>query len=352
MLLPMDDTVSNLKKPDSHERVHLPRRPLGSRPAATGAGESTAAGFLVIEQYRTPFFTVFRRQWQLYAMILLPVLFITIFMYGPMFGIVVAFKDFSFRRGILGSEWVGLRYFRQFLTTPLFYSLLLNTVVLSVYSLVAGFLMPIILALALNEIKSMFFKKTVQMVTYFPYFISTVVMVGIVLQVLSPRGGFVNNVISAMGGTPINFMGIPSLWRSIYVWSGVWQLTGYGAIIYLAALSAVDPALVDSAIIDGVTRPQRVRYIDLPTIAPTIIILLILAVGNIMSVGFEKAFVMQNNINLSVSEIISTYVYKRGLVHYQYSFATAVGVFNSVVNFLLLITANTVAKQTSEYNLW
>lgn len=348
----MGDTASNLKKPDAHERVHLPRRPLDARPAAKGSGSATSAGFLVIEQYRTPFFTVFKRQWQLYAMILLPVLFITIFMYGPMFGIVVAFKDFSFRRGILGSEWVGLRYFRQFLTTPLFYSLLWNTVVLSIYSLVAGFLMPIILALALNEIRSMFFKKTVQMVTYFPYFISTVVMVGIVLQVLSPRGGFVNNVISAMGGAPINFMGIPSLWRSIYVWSGVWQLTGYGAIIYLAALSAVDPALVDSAIIDGVTRPQRVRYIDLPTIAPTIIILLILAVGNIMSVGFEKAFVMQNNINLSVSEIISTYVYKRGLVHYQYSFATAVGVFNSVVNFLLLIMANTVAKQTSEYNLW
>jgi putative aldouronate transport system permease protein len=344
--------ASNLKRPGLQDRGHLRRRFIHRSVPSSAASAGSPVELIVAQQYRTPFLTVFRRQWQLYAMILLPVLFITIFMYGPMFGIVVAFKDFSFRRGILGSEWVGLRYFRQFLTTPLFYNLLWNTVVLSIYSLVAGFLMPIILALALNEIRSMLVKKTVQMVTYFPYFISTVVMVGVVLQVLNPRGGFVNNVISAAGGTPVNFMGIPSLWRSIYVWSGVWQLTGYGAIIYLAALSAVDPALVDSAIIDGVTRPQRVRYIDLPTIAPTIVILLILAIGNIMSVGFEKAFLMQNAINLNVSEIISTYVYKRGLVHYQYSFATAVGVFNSIVNFLLLITANTVAKRTSEYNLW
>jgi multiple sugar transport system permease protein/putative aldouronate transport system permease protein len=348
----MADDLSNLKAPEVSEREHLRRR-LVRRPLSTRATGTAATVDLVIAQpYRTPFMLVFKRQWQLYLMVLLPVLFIAIFMYGPMFGIVVAFKDFSFRRGILGSEWVGLRYFRQFLTTPLFYSLLWNTVALSAYSLIAGFFTPILLALALNEIRSLFFKKTVQMVTYFPYFISTVVMVGIVLQVLNPRGGIVNNIITMFGGTPVNFMGVPALWRSIYVWSGVWQLTGYGAIIYLAALSGVDPGLIDSAIIDGVNRPQRVRYIDLPTIAPTIIILLILAVGNIMSVGFEKAYILQNNINLNVSEIISTYVYKRGLVNYQYSFATAVGVFNSIVNFLLLVTANSIARRTSETNLW
>jgi ABC-type polysaccharide transport system permease subunit len=294
----------------------------------------------------------FRKQWQLYAMVFLPVAYIALFAYGPMFGIVVAFKDYSIRQGIWRSDWVGLKYFKQFLTSPLFGILLRNTIVLSVYGLAAGFITPIILALGLNEVKSVAFKKTVQMVTYFPYFISTIVMVGIVLQILSPNGGMVNNIIKALGKEPIHFMGQPRLWRSIFVWSGVWQYTGYSAIIYIAALSGVQPQLVESAIIDGVTRPQRVWHIDLPAIAPTIIILLILSVGRILSVGFEKAYVLQNPINLDVSEIISTYVYKRGLVNYQYAFATAVGLFNSVVNFLLLFIANTTARKVSEYSLW
>ena len=301
---------------------------------------------------KAPVKALFLKQWQLYVMVALPVIYIAIFMYGPMFGVVVAFKDYSIRQGILGSDWIGFKYFEQFLRSPLLYILLRNTIVLSLYSLAAGFLMPILLALALNESQSPGFKKTVQMVTYFPYFISTVVMVGIVLQILSPTGGIVNNVIVLFGGRAVNFMGITKIWRSIYVWSGVWQFTGYSAIIYIAALSGVDPQLVESAIIDGVSRPQRVLHIDFPAIAPTVVILLILSIGNIMSVGFEKTFIMQNNLNLDVSEIISTYVYKRGLVHYQYSFSTAVGLFNSIVNFLLLIIANTVARRVSEYHLW
>ena len=305
-----------------------------------------------ITRKKTSPWLVFLRQWQLYAMILLPVVYILIFAYGPMFGIVVAFKDFSIRRGILGSEWIGFKYFEQFLSTPHFYNLLRNTVVLSLYSLVAGFIMPIILALALNETKNILFKKTVQMVTFFPNFISTVVMVGIILQFLNSNGGFVNNVIKLLGGETINFMGIPSMWRHIYVWSGVWQGMGYGAVIYIAALSGVDPEIIESSIIDGVSRPQRVWYIDIPSILPTVTILLILSIGNIMNVGFEKVYLMQNNLNLDVSEVISTYVYKRGLVNYQYSYSTAVGLFNSVVNFILLIIANAVARRVGESSLW
>ncbi|MGB4368190.1 MAG: ABC transporter permease subunit, partial [Caldicoprobacterales bacterium] len=281
-----------------------------------------------------------------------PVIYILIFAYGPMGGVVVAFKDFSIRRGIMGSDWVGLKYFKQFLSTPLFYNLLRNTIIISLYGLIAGFVMPIILALCLNEIKNILFKKTVQMITYFPYFISTVVMVGIVLQMLNLQGGFVNNLITLLGGKPINFMGIPKLWRHIYVWSGVWQNTGYGAIIYIAALSGVDPQLIESAVIDGASRIQRVRHIDLPAIAPTVTIMLILGIGGIMNVGFEKVYLMQNNLNLDVSEIISTYVYKRGLQHYQYSYSTAVGLFNSIVNFILLLIANTVARRIGESSLW
>lgn len=295
---------------------------------------------------------VFLKQWQLYAMVLLPVVYIILFAYVPMGGIIVAFKDYSLRKGILASDWVGLKYFAQFMSTPIFGNVLRNTVLLSLYSLAAGFVMPILLALALNEVKSVLFKKTVQMVTYFPFFISTVVMVGIIYQVLNPTGGIVNNVVELLGGKRVNYMSVTGLWRSIYVWSGVWQGTGYGAIIYIAALTAVDPQLVESAIIDGATRLQRVLHIDLPAMAPTITIMLILAIGNIMGVGFEKVYLMQNTLNLDVSEVISTYVYKRGLVNFQYSLATAVGVFNAIVNFIMLIIANTIARRVSESSLW
>lgn len=294
-----------------------------------------------------------KKHWQLYIMLLLPVVYIIIFSYLPMGGIVIAFKDFSFRKGIFGSPWAGLKYFKQFWENPVFFDTVLkNTIVLSVYSLVAGFFIPIILALALNEVDKEFFKKTVQMVTYAPYFISTTVLVGMLLQILNPNIGLINRIIVALGGKRIDFMSIPSYFPHIYVWSGVWQGAGYNAIIYLATLAGVDQEIVEASIIDGANRLQRVRNIDLPTIAPTIVILLILSIGNIMNVGFEKIYLMQNPVNTEVSEVISTLVYKQGLQMAQMSYASAIGLFNSIINFALLIISNFIANRVTGSGLW
>jgi len=230
--------------------------------------------------------------------------------------------------------------------------LLKNTLGLSIYSLLAGFPLPILLAVMLNETTSLRFKKTVQMVTYAPYFISTVVMVSIVMQFLDPRIGFANRVIVLLGGQARNFMGQESLFQSIYVWSGIWQNTGYGAIIYIAALSGIDPTLYEAAYIDGASRLQKVIHIDLPGILPTVVILLILSIGSIMNVGFEKVFLMQNPLNLGTSEIIATYVYKLGILNAQFSFGTAVGLFNSVVNLILIASVNQIARRIGQTSLW
>lgn len=293
-----------------------------------------------------------RRRWQLYLMLLLPVIYILLFAYVPMGGASIAFKDFRIKKGIWDSPWVGLKHFASFLNTPNFELLLKNTLILSLYSLLAGFPMPILLALAINEVTSRGYRKNVQMITYLPYFISTVVLVGMMMNFFSLRTGFVNSIIRLPEGTPINFMGEPRLFRHMYVWSGIWQSTGYGAVIYIAALGAVDKENVEAAIIDGAGRFKRVWYIDLPTILPTIIIQLILAVGNIMSVGFEKVILMQNPVNLDVSEIISTFVYKRGLTQFQYSYAAAVGLLNSVVNLVLIVLANQFAARVGDTSLW
>lgn len=293
-----------------------------------------------------------RKRWQLYLMLLLPVAYILIFCYVPMGGITIAFKDYSFRKGIMGSEWVGLKYFKQFFTNPDMVRILKNTLVLSFYQLLATFPTPIILALALHVIGGTRFKKFMQSLTYAPYFISTVVMVGIVLQCLHLNVGIVNSVLEMLGMDRIDFMGKASYFRHIFVWSGVWQTTGYSAIIYIAALGNVDQSLVEASLIDGANRIQRIRIVELPTLKPIITIQLILAIGSIMSLGFDKVILMQNDLNLPVSEIISTYVYKRGLRDMQYSFATAVGVFNSVVNFILLFAANKLSQKFGETSLW
>lgn len=222
----------------------------------------------------------------------------------------------------------------------------------TMYSLVVSFPMPILLALAINELSGRHYKKIVQMVTYLPYFISTVVLVGIMQNIFSVRTGLINNVITLFGGTATDFMGKPGLFRSMYVWSGVWQGMGYSAVIYIAALASVDPSLTEAAIIDGASRFKRVWYVDLPTILPTIVIQLIMAMGSVMSVGFEKIYLLQNPVNLELSEIISTFVYKRGLVNFQYSYATAVGLFNSVCNLILIVLANMFAKKVNETSLW
>ena len=293
-----------------------------------------------------------RRRWQLYLMLLLPVAWLIIFCYVPMGGIAIAFQDYSFKRGIFGSEWVGLKYFKQFFANPDMERILKNTLILSLYQLAATFPTPIILALALHIIGGKHFKKFMQSLTYAPYFISTVVLVGIMLQCLHLNVGIVNTFLDMIGMERIDFMGKASYFRHIFVWSSVWQTTGYSAIIYIAALGNVDQSLVEASLIDGANRLQRIRIVELPALKPIITIQLILAVGNIMSLGFDKAILMQNDLNMSISEIIATYVYKRGLRDMQYSFATAVGLFNSVVNFILLFIANKLSQKFGETSLW
>lgn len=293
-----------------------------------------------------------KRRWQLYLMLLLPLLYVAVFCYVPMGGIAIAFKDFSFRKGIMGSDWVGIKYFVQFFTSPDMVRILKNTLILSFYQLLITFPLPIILALALHIIGGTKFKKFMQSLTYAPYFISTVVLVGIVLQCLHLNVGIVNNAMELLGMDRVDFMGKASYFRHIFVWSSAWQTTGYSAIIYIAALGNVDQSLVEASLIDGANRFQRIRIVEIPALKPIITIQLILAVGSIMSLGFDKVILMQNDLNLPVSEIISTYVYKRGLRDMQYSFATAVGLFNSIVNFILLFTANKLSKKFGETSLW
>jgi putative aldouronate transport system permease protein len=293
-----------------------------------------------------------RLHWQMYIIILLPVIYIIVFHYIPMYGIQLAFKKFYATKGITGSPWVGFHYFEQFFKSPSNLRIIFNTFSISLYSIAAGFPFPILLAIGLNELKNSSFKKSVQMVTYAPYFISTVVMVGMILQILEPRVGIVNNIIKLLGGESINFMGKPEFFKSIYVWSGIWQNTGYSAVIYIAALSSVSMELREACIIDGANKFQRIMNVDIPGIMPTITIILILNFGFIMSVGFEKILLMQNSLNASASEIITTYVYKVGLISANFSFGTAIGVFNSIVNLVLLLGANFMAKRIGDTSLW
>lgn len=293
-----------------------------------------------------------KRHWQMYLLILPPLLCIIIFNYVPMYGLQIAFKDFSFSKGFTGSDWVGLKHFRQFFNSDSSWLIIKNTLTISLYSLIASFPLPILLAVALNECKNKYFKKGVQTITYAPYFISTVVLVGMLFQVLDPQIGIVGKMAQLMGKQPINFMGDPKYFKSIYVWSGVWQTTGYSSIIYLAALAGVDPALQEAAIIDGASKWKRIWNVDLPSIRPTIVILLILNLGSLMNVGFEKIFLMQNPMNAASSEIISTYVYKVGLISADFSFSTAVGLFNSVINLILILSANYLSKKLCDIALW
>ncbi|WP_373291377.1 ABC transporter permease [Paenibacillus marchantiophytorum] len=281
-----------------------------------------------------------------------PVLFFLIFKYYPMVNAVLAFKDYNVIKGIWGSPWVGFKHFKLFFENPIFWTLIKNTVLISGYLLIVGFPIPIILALALNEIRNGKFKRLVQLVSFAPYFISTVVMVSIIMLFLAPRLGFVNVIMNHMGLDSINFLGEPGMFRSIYVWSDIWQTAGYSAVIFLAALAGVDPALYEAAKVDGASRFQKIRHIDLPGIMPTITIVFILNVGSVMSIGFEKIYLLQNPLNKVNSEIIATYVYQIGLLNANYSFATAVGLFNSLINLVLLVVVNMMAKRLSNTSIW
>lgn len=288
----------------------------------------------------------------LYLFVLPAVVLIFIFNYLPMYGIQIAFKDFTPYQGIIGSNWVGLKHLIRFFNSFQFWDLIKNTVGLSVYLLIVGFPFPIILAIIINQLRNNRFRSFVQTVAYAPHFISVVVVIGMMLVFLSPTSGLIGNMLRFIGKTPLDYMGEPSWYQTLYVLSDLWQHVGWDSIIYFAALTTIDTELYDAAAVDGVNKWQRIFFIDIPFILPTIIILLILRVGNIMSLGFEKAFLMQNSLNIGVSEIIPTYVYKIGLISAQYSYSSAIGLFNTVINFILLFTVNKLAQKSGEMSLW
>ncbi len=292
------------------------------------------------------------RHWQLYLLILPPVVYVIMFRYVPILGSQIAFRDYKLNMGLFGSKWVGFKHFADFLTGNQFGILMKNTLALSLYNIGASFLPPIILALALNYAFNRHFGKAVQMVTYMPYFISTVLVVSIITRLLSLTGP-VNNLIAKIGGEKVLFIGKPEYFRTIYVFSGIWQSTGYNAVVYLAALAAVSPELHEAAIVDGANMWQRVFHVDIPGILPTAIILLIMACGRVLTIGYEKVLLLQNLENMSTSDIISTYVYRIGLSEgMQYSFSTAVGLFQSVVSLMLLTCVNWLSRKVSETSLW
>lgn len=293
-----------------------------------------------------------RNRWQVYLMMLPAVILLLLFSYKPMYGVVIAFKNYNFRGGIWGSPWVGLKQFETLFSSYWFPIILKNTLSISLIALVLGFPFPIILALMTNEIQRSWVKKTVQTISYAPHFISTVVLCGMVILFLSPENGIINLAIEAFGGEAIYFMAQPRMFKWIYVISGIWQGTGWSAIIYVAALSGVDRELLEAAEIDGATRFQKVIYINFPVLVPTIIILFILRCGNILDIGYEKVFALQNSANLNGAEVISTYVYKMGLVKSNFSFSTAAGLFNSLVNSTILLLANFISKKASQISLW
>ena len=293
-----------------------------------------------------------RRHWQLYLLVLLPLTFLMVFNYWPLLGAQVAFRNYNPIQGMWRSPWIGLSQFDQWVHNPEFWPIIKNTLVLSLYSLVVAIPATIVLALALNEVRHRRFKKFMQTVTYFPYFISLIVLVGIMQLILTPGSGPLNSIYNALGARMPNFFASPDDFASLYVWSGVWQTTGYGAIIFLGVLSNVDPALYEAAKVDGASIIQKIRAVDYPTIRPTIIILVLLAVGNILGVGFEKVFLMQNPLNLPTSQVISTYVYQTGLLQDNFGFGTAVGLFNSLIGLILIVVANFIARRTTDTSLF
>ena len=295
-----------------------------------------------------------RRNWQLYVLLFLPVLWLIVFRYAPMYGAQIAFRDYLPAFGIEGSPWVGLANFERFFNSYYFKPVIVNTLIISFYSLLAGFPIPIILALSVNQVKMRLFRNSVQMITYAPHFISTVVIVGMLFQFLHPRVGFTASLANLLGMTPPNSMGDPAAFAHIFVWSGVWQEMGFGAIIYLAVLSTIDPALHEAAVVDGASRLQRIRYIDIPGLMPTAMVLLVLSTGRVLEVAFEKVYLMQSPLNLGVAEVINTYVYRVGLLSpiLDFSYSTAIGLLKGIVGLLLLIAVNYWARRLTNNGLW
>ena len=324
-----------------------------SEPSAPGRPRKQPSDDKQMTSNRALHWRQVRRSWQLYLLLLPPAVYAVLFLYGPLYGLQMAFKDFSVAKGITGSPWAGFKYVEQFLGSYQFWTILKNTLILNFYELIALFPLPIILALLLNTVRSSKFRRTVQLITYAPHFISTVVVVGIVIMLFSPPGGIVNQAIGAAGGNSLDFLG-PSAWRHTYVWSGAWQTLGYSAIIYLAALAGIDPQLHEAAKVDGASLVKRIWHIDLPGIMPVTITLLILNMGSMLSVGFEKVLLMQNPLNLAVSEVIDTYSYRVAFQSAipQYSYATAIGLFKSLIALCLLLLANWLARRVAKESLF
>lgn len=295
---------------------------------------------------------VLRRDWQLLVLCALPVAYFLVFHYQPMYGVQIAFKNFKAGLGIEGSPWCGFDQFRRFFNSAQFGTLLKNTLSISLMQLIFGFPLPIILAILLNQMRNQRYKRFVQTVTYFPHFISTVVLVSMLGIFLSPRNGLINQILGLFGLDPIFFMGDPSWFKSVFVISDIWQNAGWSAIIYIAALAGISPDLYEAAQVDGASKWKMILHIDIPGILPTVVMMLIMQIGKIMNLGFQKAFLMQNNLNLEASEIIATYVYKVGLMDAQYSYSAAIGLFNNIINIILLVLANQIAKKTTENSLW
>jgi len=286
-----------------------------------------------------------------YIMLIPVVAYYIIFYYVPMYGLQIAFKDFSPGLGLWSSPWVGFQHFESFFNSYYFWRLLRNTLLLSFYELLFGFPAPIILALLLNEIRTNWFKRAVQTITYMPHFISIVVISGMMVDFLA-RDGLINIVLSFFGVEPTAFLGESSWFRTIFVSSNIWQSVGWGSIIYLSAMSGIDPSLYEAAKVDGASRWKQTMHITLPGIMPTVIILLILQMGNLMSVGTEKILLLYNSTTYETADVIGTFVYRKGILESDFSYSAAVGLFNSIINFILLIAANTISRRTSDTKLW
>lgn len=288
----------------------------------------------------------------LYVLLFPSIILLIMFAYIPMLGLVIAFKDYSPANGILNSPWAGFKYFTQFFNSVQFGTTMMNTLKISIYSILVGFPLPILLALLCNQIRTGKFKKVFQVTTYLPHFISTMVMCGMIILFLSPNSGLIANIFKSLGWTMPNLLSKPDSFAGVYVWSDVWQHIGWDSIIYLAALSAIDPTYYEAATMDGASRMQKILNIDLPLLLPTAMILLILRAGSLLSIGFEKVLLLQNPLNLAGSEVISTYVYKVGMLNFQYSYSTAIGLFNTVVNLIILLSVNWFSKRYTKTGLF
>jgi len=296
--------------------------------------------------------TIIAKDWQLYTLLILPIIYYVIFKYGPMLGNIIAFRSYVPGGSVFGEEWVGLKYFQLFISDPTFWNVFKNTLIISVLQLVIGFPFPIIFALLLNEIRVKKFKKFVQTVSYLPYFLSTVVVAGMIQELLSPSSGVVNMVIKHFTGHTIAFLSLPQWFRTIYVGSGVWQGLGWGAILYLAALTNINMELYESAKIDGANRWQQTLHVTIPGIMPTIVILLILNIGSLLAVGYEKIMLLYNPLTYSTADVLSTYLYRMGLESNNFSYATAIGLFESIIGLILVSAANWFSRKFSETSLW